>query len=86
LFETLNFRDEFFPGGNMFKTDVIKYYVTASATASALGISKPTVSLWKEIIPWKYALLIEKKTNGALNCQPEHYPEQFPENNQNTDK
>ncbi|TKI02112.1 Cro/CI family transcriptional regulator [Martelella alba] len=59
----------------MYKSDVIKFYETATAVAAAIGVSKPTVSLWKEIIPWKYALLIEKVSNGALKFQPEHYPD-----------
>ncbi|RFY49342.1 hypothetical protein CA303_24325, partial [Salmonella enterica subsp. enterica serovar Enteritidis] len=45
---------------------VLRYFGGTTKTAIALGISKSTVSLWKENIPWKYALLIEKITNGSL--------------------
>ncbi|AVL75541.1 Cro/CI family transcriptional regulator [Providencia hangzhouensis] len=50
----------------MKKQDVLKYFGGTTKTANALGVSKSTVSLWKETIPWKYALLIEKITNGSL--------------------
>ncbi|EMT5586385.1 TPA: helix-turn-helix domain-containing protein [Providencia stuartii] len=50
----------------MKKQDVLDYFGGTTKTANALGISKSTVSLWKETIPWKYALLIEKITNGSL--------------------
>lgn len=50
----------------MFKADLIKYYITATAAALSLGVSKSTVSLWGEVIPWQYALLAEKRTEGAL--------------------
>ncbi|MGU9869595.1 Cro/CI family transcriptional regulator [Kluyvera ascorbata] len=50
----------------MLKQDLINYFGTATAAAKALGVSKSTVSLWKDIIPWQYALLAEKQTDGAL--------------------
>lgn len=50
----------------MLKQDLITHFGTATAAAKALGVSKSTVSLWKEVVPWQYALLAEKQTNGAL--------------------
>lgn len=52
----------------MLKSDVIKYFQGTTKTAKSLGISKSTVSLWKDTVPWKYALLIEKITNGDLKA------------------
>ncbi|HGH5394168.1 TPA: Cro/CI family transcriptional regulator [Raoultella planticola] len=57
----------------MFKQQLIDHYGTATAAAKALGVSKSTVSLWKECVPWKYALLAEKVTNGALKYDPTAY-------------
>lgn len=50
----------------MKKQDVLNHFGGTTKTAIALGISKSTVSLWKENIPWKYALLVEKITGGLL--------------------
>lgn len=52
----------------MLKKDVINFFGGVTATAKALGISKSTVSIWKPEIPWKYALLIEKITQGTLKA------------------
>ncbi|CRL63900.1 TPA: Cro/CI family transcriptional regulator [Proteus mirabilis] len=52
----------------MLKKDVINFFGGVTATARALGISKSTVSIWKPEIPWKYALLIEKITQGTLKA------------------
>jgi len=57
----------------MFKQNLINHFGTATAAAKALGVSKSTVSLWKESVPWKYALLAEKRTNGALKYDPLAY-------------
>jgi len=59
----------------MNKQDVISYYGTATKVALAVGVSKATVSLWKEVIPWKYALLIEKVSKGQLKYDPAMYIE-----------
>lgn len=58
----------------MFKQELINHFGTATAAAKALGVSKSTVSLWKGAVPWKYALLAEKKTDGALKYNPLAYP------------
>lgn len=50
----------------MHKNDVIAYFGNGTKTAKALGISKSTVSLWDVVIPWKYALLVEKVTKGGI--------------------
>ncbi len=57
----------------MFKQQLIEHFGTATAAAKALGVSKSTVSLWKETVPWKYALLAEKKTNGVIKYDPAAY-------------
>ncbi|MFS1539262.1 MAG: Cro/CI family transcriptional regulator [Candidatus Phlomobacter fragariae] len=50
----------------MFKKNVINYFGATVATAKIFNVSKSTVSLWEEVIPWKYALLIEKLTKKKL--------------------
>ncbi len=59
----------------MFKKQVIDYFGGTTATATALKVSKSTVSLWEAIIPWKYALLIEKLTKTKLKFEPSLYTE-----------
>lgn len=58
----------------MFKQELISHFGTATAAAKALGVSKSTVSLWKVAVPWKYALLAEKKTGGVIKYNPLAYP------------
>lgn len=62
----------------MLKTTVIKHFRGTVATATALNISKSTVSLWGDVIPWKYALLIAAATAGSVPFNWEDYPELFP--------
>lgn len=57
----------------MFKQDLVAHFGTATAAAKALGVSKSTVSLWKDVVPWQYALLAEKATDGALKYDPNQY-------------
>lgn len=57
----------------MFKQDLVAHFGTATAAAKALGVSKSTVSLWKDVVPWQYALLAEKATGGALKYDPNQY-------------
>ncbi len=57
----------------MLKKDLISHYRTATAAAKALGVSKSTVSLWKDIVPWQYALLAEKVSGGALKYAASDY-------------
>ncbi|MGL4169574.1 Cro/CI family transcriptional regulator [Morganella morganii] len=52
----------------MLKTEVINFFGSVTATAKALGISKSTVSVWRNEIPWKYALLAEKVSHGKLKA------------------
>ncbi|WP_140921166.1 Cro/CI family transcriptional regulator [Limnobaculum xujianqingii] len=60
----------------MLKQDVLDYFESTNGVARAIGKSKSTVSLWGNVIPWQYALLIEKLTNGALKYDVSFYPEQ----------
>lgn len=62
----------------MNKTKVLEYFGGTVATATALNVSKSTVSLWGEIIPWKYALLIAAATNGSQPFDWMDYPELSP--------
>lgn len=59
----------------MLKKQVIDYFGGTTATARALKVSKSTVSLWEAVIPWKYALLIEKLTKKKLKFEPSLYAE-----------
>ncbi len=59
----------------MFKKQVIEHFGGTTATAKALKVSKSTVSLWEAIIPWKYALLIEKLTETKLKFEVSLYTE-----------
>ncbi|MFK3934019.1 Cro/CI family transcriptional regulator [Pantoea agglomerans] len=62
----------------MRKTTVIEHFRGTVATATALNISKSTVSLWGDVIPWKYALLISAATAGSLSFNWKDYPELSP--------
>ncbi|ASX25977.1 Cro/CI family transcriptional regulator [Candidatus Williamhamiltonella defendens] len=57
----------------MRKKEVIHFFGGTNATAKAIGVSRSTVSLWKEIIPWKYAFFIERLTNHSLKYNPVFY-------------
>ncbi|WP_245677557.1 Cro/CI family transcriptional regulator [Candidatus Arsenophonus triatominarum] len=57
----------------MLKKNVIDYFGGTVATATVLNISKSTVSLWEEVVPWKYALLIEKLTKKNLMLEVDLY-------------
>ncbi|EGL0769087.1 hypothetical protein IO954_005146 [Salmonella enterica subsp. enterica] len=61
----------------MKKTDVLTHFGGTSATGKALGISKTTVSLWGEIIPWQYALLVSEVTDNAIKFDRTDYPDRF---------
>lgn len=61
----------------MKKTDVLTHFGGTSATGKALGISKTTVSLWGEIIPWRYALLVSEVTDNAIKFDRTDYPDRF---------
>ena len=62
----------------MRKSTVIEHFRGTVATATALNISKSTVSLWGDVIPWKYALLIAAATAGSLSFNWRDYPELSP--------
>ncbi|MGK0735967.1 Cro/CI family transcriptional regulator [Yokenella regensburgei] len=60
----------------MVKESVLNYFGGTTATAKFLGIAKSTVSVWPAQIPWKYALLLERLTDGKLKYDPELYQQQ----------
>lgn len=53
----------------MKKSEVLGYFGGVVKTAAALGTSKTTVSMWGEEVPWKWALLIQAVTAGALKYE-----------------
>ncbi|WGL96522.1 Cro/CI family transcriptional regulator [Arsenophonus nasoniae] len=61
----------------MNKSDVLAHFKGVTNTAIALGVSKSTVSLWREIIPWQYALLVSELTDQELKFDRKKYPERF---------
>lgn len=61
----------------MKKQAVLNHFGGTSATSRALGVSKTTVSLWKDHIPWQYALLVSEVTEQSLKFDRDDYPERF---------
>lgn len=62
----------------MKKNIVLDYYGGVTATARFLNISKSSVSVWPDPIPWKFAMLISKLTNNELMFETSDYPELIP--------
>lgn len=61
----------------MRKIDVIAHFGTQTEVTRVLGISKAFVSQWGDTVPEKYALLLEKITDGALAYDPAVYGRTF---------
>jgi hypothetical protein len=59
---------------DMNTTDAIHHFGTASALATAVGISKAAVSQWGDLVPLATAARLEKLTNGKLRLDMAHYP------------
>ncbi|AOM39999.1 Cro/CI family transcriptional regulator [Xenorhabdus hominickii] len=57
----------------MKKNEVLKHFNTVNSVAKAIGITSSAVSQWREIIPERAALRIEKITNGTLKYSAEMY-------------
>lgn len=57
----------------MRKKDVLKYYGGVQSTATALGLTKQAVSLWKDILPECAALKVAYYTRGDIPLRPEDY-------------
>lgn len=57
----------------MLKQEVISFFGGVQKTAKALNISHPAVSRWKNIIPEKQALIIERITKGKLKYSSSLY-------------
>lgn len=57
----------------MLKKTVIKYFGNQLKAAEALGLTRGSVSQWREVIPEKQALRVEKITEGALKYDPSLY-------------
>jgi hypothetical protein len=55
--------------------EVIQRFGTQVRLASVLGITQPTVSAWKGVIPKQYQFQIEVLTHGELKVDPELIPE-----------
>lgn len=57
----------------MFKDDVVAYFGSKARVATALGISRGSVTKWKGIIPERRAVRIERMSNGVLRYDPAVY-------------
>jgi hypothetical protein len=57
--------------------EVIRRFGTQVRLASVLGITQPTVSAWKGIIPKQYQFQIEVLTHGELRVDPELIPDRI---------
>lgn len=53
----------------MTKAEAIKFYTSQKRLADALGLTQPTISLWKAVPPMTQ-LELEKLTGGALKADP----------------
>jgi len=45
---------------------VLKHFRTQEGIAAALGLTQPSISLWKQIVPAHYQYQLEIITAGAL--------------------
>ncbi|PQQ22997.1 Cro/CI family transcriptional regulator [Photorhabdus hindustanensis] len=57
----------------MFKDDAIKFFGSQRAIAEKLSLSDAAVSQWKDVIPERAALKLNRITNGKLKYKPELY-------------
>ncbi|MDC9607182.1 Cro/CI family transcriptional regulator [Xenorhabdus griffiniae] len=57
----------------MLKDEAIKFFGSQRAIAEKLNVSDAAVSQWKEIIPERAALKLNKITNGKLKYKPNLY-------------
>lgn len=57
----------------MFKSDVTKFFGSQRKIAVVLRLSDAAVSQWKEVIPERVALKLNKITNGKLEYNPSFY-------------
>ena len=53
--------------------DAIEYFGSATAVASAAGISRAAVSQWGEVVPLGTAALLERAACGKLELRPSDY-------------
>lgn len=51
--------------------ELLSYYGTQVAIADALGITQPTVSSWRGVVPPRYQYQVEVLTSGALRVSDE---------------
>jgi hypothetical protein len=49
-------------------SDALRHFGTQQVLAAALGISQPTVSAWKGVIPPRYQFQLEVITQGELQA------------------
>lgn len=57
----------------MLKDDAIKFFGSQRAIAEKLNVSDAAVSQWKEVIPERAALKLNRITNGRLKYRPSLY-------------
>ncbi|MGJ0580782.1 Cro/CI family transcriptional regulator [Xenorhabdus bovienii] len=58
---------------NMFKDDAVKFFGSQRAVAEKLNVSDAAVSQWREVIPERAALKLNRITNGKLKYSPSLY-------------
>ncbi|MDE9463540.1 MULTISPECIES: Cro/CI family transcriptional regulator [Morganellaceae] len=57
----------------MFKDDAVKFFGSQRAVAEKLNVSDAAVSQWREVIPERAALKLNRITNGKLKYSPSLY-------------
>ncbi|HBM3085062.1 Cro/CI family transcriptional regulator [Klebsiella michiganensis] len=57
----------------MKKSIVVEFYGSQRAVAEVLGVSDQSISAWREIIPERAALKLERITKGSLKYDASLY-------------
>ncbi|MDC9598965.1 Cro/CI family transcriptional regulator [Xenorhabdus anantnagensis] len=57
----------------MFKDEAVKFFGSQRVIAEKLNVSDAAVSQWKEVIPERAALKLNRITNGKLKYKPSLY-------------
>jgi transcriptional repressor of cell division inhibition gene dicB len=59
----------------MRKADALAHFGSKAAIANALGITRPAVGQWGEVIPYFSALRLEELSEGELHVDADAYDE-----------
>lgn len=57
----------------MKKAIIVEYFHSNRAIAKVLGVTPQAVGQWRDIVPERVALKLERITNGALKYDPSLY-------------